>query len=45
MLKKKAKDNNYIYTSVVHRKECPIDEKNKLINKNKVPHKIKEIII
>ena len=44
-VKKKAKDNNNIYTSVVHRKECPIDEKNKLINKNKVPHKIKEIII
>ena len=44
-VKKKVKDNNYIYTSVVHRKECPTDEKKKLINKNKVPHKIKEIII
>ena len=42
-VKKKAKDNNYLFTSVIHHKEYPTEEHNKY--NNKIPHKIKEIVI
>ena len=47
-VKKKAKDNNYLCTSIPHNKEFPTEENNKFLNNkynNKIPHKIKEIVI
>ena len=44
-IKKKIKDNNLLYNSVAHHKEYPT-EGNIIFNRdNKVPHKIKEIVI
>ena len=42
-VKKKAKDNNYLFTSILNHKDFTVNERNKY--KNKIPHKIKEIVI
>ena len=47
-VKKKAKYNNYLCTSLIHHKEFPTEENNKFYSNkynNKIPHKIKEIVI
>ena len=44
-IKKKAKDNNKIFNSASHHKENPTEENVRYLKDNKVPHKIKEIVI
>ena len=44
-IKKKAKDNNKICNSASHHKENPTEENIRYYKDNKVPHKIKEIVI